>query len=68
MKRSETPARPADTLDLELPDWSGMDDTSARISPEAAFRMCEHYPSMLRNTRPERPEDNAEKCDMEFVL
>lgn len=68
MKKSETLAGPVDSLDLELPDWSGMDNSSARISPEAAFRLCEHYPSMLAGARPERPRDDAEMCSVEFVL
>jgi len=59
---------PADSLDLELPDWSGMDDASARVRPVAAVRLCEHNPSLIRNIRPQRPEDRAEKYSVEFVL
>ena len=68
MRKPETPARPADSLDLELPDWSGMDHSSARISPEAAFRLCEHYPSILQAIRVERPRDDAGSWTVEFVL
>jgi hypothetical protein len=68
MKKSKKSAEVADSLDFELPDWSGMDDTSVRISPEAAFRLCEHYPSMLRRVSRERPVDRAEMCSVEFVL
>jgi hypothetical protein len=55
-------------LDLDLPDWTGMDHTSARITPEAAFRLCEHYPSLFRTARPKTPADRAAKCTVEFVL
>jgi len=47
MKESEGAARQAGSTDLHFPDWSGMDDSSARITPEAAFRLCEPYPQLL---------------------
>ena len=68
IKRLKTPAAPADNLDLELPDWSGMDDTSVRITPEAAFRLCEHYPLLARQARPASQNDRPPKCTVEFVL
>lgn len=67
IKRSKTPAAPAD-IDLELPDWSGMDDTSVRITPEAAFGLCEHYPIVARQARPGSQNDRPPKCTVEFVL
>ena len=68
MKKSEQPAGASNNLDLEFPDWNGMDDASARITPEAAFRLCEHYPSLISKARPRRRNDVPEKCIVEFVL
>ena len=67
MKKSEEPAGPADPLELEFPDWSGMDDSSDRLTPEAAFRLCEHYPLLYRKSRQHAADEN-EKCIVEFVL
>jgi hypothetical protein len=66
IKRSEKPAERLDSKDLDLPDWSGMDDSSSRISPEAAFRLSEEYRQWL----PEWADDRLrpEKCIVEFVL
>lgn len=42
MKRFGAPAqKPKD--ELELPDWSGMDDSSRRVSTDTALRLCEEY-------------------------
>jgi hypothetical protein len=45
MKKSDEPASGAEGMELELPDWSGMDDSSARVGPDAAFQLCEKYQS-----------------------
>jgi hypothetical protein len=58
------PERDPDTI--QFPDWSGMDDSTNRISPEAALKLCEDYQARfgaLVNSQP-RPE----KCLVEFVL
>jgi hypothetical protein len=55
-------------LDLEFPDWSGMDDTSARITPEAAFRLLEFYPRFAAGARAASVRERPEKCAVEFVL
>jgi len=68
MKKSEMLAVDADHRDLDLPDWSGMDDSAARITPEAAFRLCERYPALLRQAGPGQLKDGREKCLVEFVL
>ena len=68
MKKSEPPVTVINSLDLEFPDWSGMDDSSARITPETAFRLCEEY---LRFAGPAQVRARAlasEKCDVEFIL
>jgi hypothetical protein len=65
--QSEEPVRPTENLDLEFPDWSGMDDSSARITPEAAFRLCELYPRLLG--KPSGKADRRSKAPFpEFVL
>ena len=57
-----------DAADLEFPDWSGMDDSSARVNPDAAFVLCEKYrswyPELAEKWRLQKPE----KCLVEFVL
>jgi hypothetical protein len=67
-KKSKEPAAPGDRIDLELPDWSGMDDSSVRITPHAAFRLCEHYPLLLRKNRADVLGNRSEPCIVEFVL
>ncbi|MCX8089403.1 MAG: hypothetical protein N3I86_00480 [Verrucomicrobiae bacterium] len=68
MKASDASAPKTDPLDLELPDWSGMDDSPRPISVETAFRLCEAYakwfPEQAKRWREQRPE----KCTVEFVL
>ena len=68
MKQSEKPADATSNLDLELPDWNGMDDSSARITPEAALRLCERYPLLISKLIPKWRNDLSEKCIVEFVL
>jgi hypothetical protein len=68
MKESEELARPTESLDLDLPDWSGMDDSSARITPEAAFRLCELYPRLVACARKDNPEPRPKESLPEFVL
>ena len=68
MKKPEGPAGATNSPNLEFPDWSGMDDSSARISPEAAFRLCEHYPGLISQTAAKRRNGEPEKCLVEFVL
>lgn len=42
MEKSAAPAHKTNE-DLELPDWSGMDDRSRRLTTEQAFRVWEEY-------------------------
>ncbi len=57
-----------ETVDLAFPDWSGMDDSTDRVTPDAAFQLCEQYralwPQLAEKWRQQRPE----KCLVEFVL
>jgi hypothetical protein len=68
MKKFENSADKAESAELEFPDWSGMDDSSARVNPDAAFQHCEQYrawfPGLSEDLRLQRPE----KCLAEFVL
>lgn len=58
----------ADLPELQLPDWSGMDDTPLSLSPAAAFALCEQYarwfPEAAQRCRENRPAPVA----VEFVL
>ncbi len=73
MKKSEEPVAETrnskdSSLELEFPDWNGMDDSPARVTPEAAFRLCESYPLWISNAQSRRHGDEREKCPVEFVL
>jgi hypothetical protein len=68
MRKSEGPAHQAEDLELDLPDWSGMDDSSARVTPEAAFQLCELYPQLLASARKSKPEPRPKESLPEFVL
>ena len=69
MKKSEELARESsDSLDLDFPDWSGMDDSPARITPEAAFRLCQNYPRLISTAHSSGRAARPEKCIVEFVL
>jgi len=68
MKKSEGPAAGTNSGDLEFPDWSGMDDSSERITAEAAFRLCEQYPALFFEQAAKWRDQAAEKCIVEFVL
>ena len=61
MKKSEKPAGRSSDQELEFPVWTGMDDTSGRITPAAAFRLCENYPLQIAKTRPDWLDDMAQQ-------
>jgi hypothetical protein len=65
-KKSEKPA--GSSSELELPDWSGMDESPNRISIEAAFRLTEEYARFLAGTPHGEAVLRREKCTVEFVL
>ena len=68
MRKSAEPAPKTDPKDLELPDWSGMDESSTRISPEAALLLCEIYPQLAASALGGRPVERSQPCPVEFVL
>ena len=53
---------------LEFPDWSGMDDSTNRISSEAALRLNEQYQPLFRELAKKGTLQRPEKCLVEFVL
>jgi len=54
--------------DLDLPDWSGMDDSAARVSPAAAFAFLEQYYVWWSQCAKPGFSCRPEKCMVEFVL
>lgn len=68
MKKFNEPVAKDESLELDLPDWGNMDDSSARVSPADAFELCERYtawfPDAASKWRTQRPE----KCLVEFKL
>jgi len=66
MKKSDKSAPRAQGL--ELPDWSGMDDSSARVGPDTAFQLCEKYPEWFAEAVARWRMQRPEKCLVEFTL
>jgi hypothetical protein len=66
MKKSDVPAHSDALGDLDLPDWSGMEDSSARVTAETAFQLSEQYRAAFVDTATngERPA----KITVEFTL
>jgi len=58
----------ADASDLELPDWSGMVDSSQSIDVATAFRMVEELYHWLPNKEYWIKRRAEERCDVEFTL
>jgi hypothetical protein len=68
MKKFDDLADRAESEGLEFPDWSGMDDSSARVTPDAAFLLCERYRAWFPGLAEEGRSQSSEKCLVEFVL
>ena len=66
VKKSDESARRAEGM--ELPDWSGMDDSSTRVGPDAAFQLCENYPEWFAGAAAQWRMQRPEKCLVEFTL
>ncbi len=67
-KRSDGPSGQTSNLALELPDWSGMQDSTVRITAAAALRLCEEYPRLFPKAALQHAQNRPEKCVVEFVL
>ena len=67
MKKFEPLVSRTESLDLEFPDWSSMDD-SARMTPRAAFRLCQEYLRLAGANAVNARAFTSEKCSVEFVL
>jgi hypothetical protein len=67
-ERPDDSADQGDSAELELPDWNGMDESSARVSRDHAFQLCAEYrawfPELAGRWQLQRPE----RCLAEFVL
>ncbi len=68
MKKSDESVVKVESGELKFPDWSGMDDTSARVSPDVAFQLCEQYAQWFPDTAAMGRERRPEKCLVEFTL
>jgi hypothetical protein len=68
MKKSNEPPGQSNSLELELPDFSGMEDSGLKIAPETAFQLSEEYQhrfsGVIKNHRLTLPPP----CDVEFRL
>lgn len=55
--------------DLDLPDWSGTDRHSRRVSTQRAFEFNEEFGRQyFANPRALKEWQQRKKCDVEFVL
>lgn len=68
MKSSSDSHGPTPLEALDLPDWSGADDRSARVSPEAAFALCERYAVEMAPTVQQLRAQRRTPCPVEFTL
>ena len=68
MKKFDDSADKCDSTELEFPDWNGMDDSSARVSPDAAFQLCEQYCAWFPEWAERWQSQRRAKCLAEFVL
>jgi len=68
MKNSNESAKNA-RVDLELPDWSGMDDSGLKVDRSLAVLLCEEYYARLpARARRELQEQRRKQTHVEFVL
>ena len=68
MESSNESADQNPDLTLEFPDWSGMKEHPAQLTPEAAFRQIEEYVSWYRRLHGPGSIKPSDCCDVEFVL
>ncbi len=68
MKQSDDSAHRVNSGELEFPDWSGMDDSSARLSPQTAYVLSEQYGSWFPEAAAKWRSQRPDKCLVEFVL
>jgi hypothetical protein len=68
IRRSKRPAARSRHVDLDLPDWSGMDDSSKRVTVEAAFELCEQYASWFPLSPAQSHLRRRGKCLVEFTF
>ncbi|HRZ36148.1 MAG TPA: hypothetical protein P5534_07270 [Candidatus Paceibacterota bacterium] len=53
---------------LDLPDWPAADDRSVRVSPDAAFALCERYAVEMAATVQRLQVQRRTPCTVEFVI
>ena len=68
MKKSSASALASETASLDFPDWSGMNDSAQRVSPDAAFKFCEQYPQWFPELAKRWLANRPQKCAVEFML
>jgi hypothetical protein len=68
MKKSNASAVRIEALDLQFPDWSGMERSSGRLGVDAAFDLCEQYLLWFPKPHYYRRHQRREKCAVEFTL
>jgi len=68
MKKFDESAAEAEPVELKFPYWSGMDDSSARVTADAAFHFCEQYRAMFPGLAQRWQSQRPQKSAVEFVL
>jgi hypothetical protein len=68
MKKSNEPLDQGNALDLEFPDWSGMEDSGMRVSPETAIALSEEYQERFAEIVSRFRKTSPPPCDVVFAL
>lgn len=68
MKKPDASAALTEPLELEFPDWSGMEPCGDRVSPATAFQLAEQYRAWFPEWARKWDAEKVEKCLIEFVL
>ena len=68
MKKQNESVQRFDIPDLEFPDWSGMDPTPRKMTPEQAFELLDHYQEWFREPLQLAQRMRPPKCTVEFIL
>ncbi len=68
MRKQNESAQSPSSLDLDLPDWSGMDSTPRKLSIDQAFELLEQYRRWFREPLERAQGIRGPKCTVEFTL
>ncbi len=68
MQKSKDSSARTERLDLQFPDWSGMDDSTRRVEFQVALEYCERFRRWFPELSNRAQSQRVPKCTVEFVL